>query len=143
MQDLKPWADLGAIGAMIVLVLYLVIKHLPAINAQITVATATFLDAIAKQRGEHLAAQNVQQEKYLLASKESLTAFTQELKEQRQEFLAAMAKQRAEYLATTERQRADSINALNKQTNDFSVMFETTARSLVENVKISILEIMK
>lgn len=143
MNDIGTYANLGAIGAIIALFAYMVTKHLPAIQVQIKEATAGFLDAIAKQRGEHLNSANIQQERYLRSTQEQYAAFSVELKQQRIEFLDAIQQQRLDYIAATERQRADSITALQEQTVDFNRMFNTTAQSLIESMRINILELLR
>ena len=123
--NIGDWGNIGAMGAIIAIFIFLITKHIPA-------STAQFLAAIEAQRKE-----------YIIASGAATSDFTKELRETRAEFIAQVNLQRVEYIGANERQRDASIAALNKQTTDFSKMLTEYSNMILIEMRAQIQEIIK
>jgi len=143
MENIGDYVNLGGTAIITALFVFLITKQLPALNAQLQQTTEKFLEALAKQRAEHLTASQMSQERFSNAEKEMLDQFTKELKLQRTEFFLEVAQVRSDFMVLTTQQRMDAIKALQVQTDAFAKMLEETGKNLLEAIRLNILELFK
>ena len=106
-MDIGAWvANLGAVGAVIVIVLWLIQKTLPAMmqaqREDLNAARAEFRESLDKQQEE----QQRQRAEFLAALKDEQAEFRTSIREQHADFRVALKEQQASDAAKTERSEA-------------------------------------